>query len=145
MSKKKYCMGCGILLQNENITQEGYVTDLSSNLCQRCFRLKNYGDYQFVTKSNEEFLEILKAVGKTKDLVLHIVDLLNMDKDLGAIRKYLPNKMILVLNKRDALPKSIKDEKILDYVRSLDLTYEDIIIISANKNYQLDFLLKIYL
>ena len=27
MSKKKYCLGCGVLLQNENILSEGYVID----------------------------------------------------------------------------------------------------------------------
>ncbi len=142
MSKKKYCMGCGILLQNENITQEGYVTNLESNLCQRCFRMKNYGDYQVVAKSNEEFIQILKSVGKTKDLVLHIVDLFNIDRDLSAIRKYLSNKMILVLNKRDALPKSVREDKIIEYIHSLGLPYEDVVIISANKNYQIDLLMK---
>ena len=142
MSKKKYCLGCGVLLQDENITQEGYVTSLENNICQRCFRMKNYGEYQVVAKSNEEYIEILKSVGKTKDLVLHIVDLVNLDKDIHNIREYLPNKMILVLNKRDALPKSVKDEKIIDYIKSLDVDYEDIIIISANKNYNLDLLMK---
>lgn len=142
MSKKKYCSGCGILLQNENILSEGYVTSLENDICQRCFRMKNYGEYQIVTKSNEEYIEILKTVGKTKDLVLHIVDLLNMDKDIHAIREYLPNKMILVLNKKDALPKSVKDEKIVDYIRGLDVNYEDIIVISANKNYNIDLLMK---
>ena len=97
MSKKKYCLGCGVLLQDENITQEGYVTSLENNICQRCFRMKNYGEYQVVAKSNEEYIEILKSVGKTKDLVLHIVDLVNLDKDIHNIREYLPNKMILVL------------------------------------------------
>lgn len=142
MSKKKYCTGCGILLQNENITQEGYVTSLDNDICQRCFRMKNYGEYQVVTKSNEEYIEILNAVGKTKDLVLHIVDLLNIDKDIHAIREYLPNKMILVLNKKDAVPKSVKDEKIIEYIESLDVNYEDIIIVSANKNYNIDLLMK---
>ena len=142
MSKKKYCLGCGVLLQNENILDEGYVTSLENDICQRCFRMKNYGEYQVVTKSNEEYVEILKTVGKTKDLVLHIVDLLNMDKDIHAIREYLPNKMILVLNKRDALPKSVKDEKMIDYIRGLGVDYEDIIVISANKNYNIDLLMK---
>lgn len=142
MSKKKYCLGCGVLLQNENILDEGYVTSLENDICQRCFRMKNYGEYQVVTKSNEEYIEILKTVGKTKDLVLHIVDLLNMDKDIHAIREYLPNKMILVLNKRDALPKSVKDEKMIDYIRGLGVSYEDIIVISANKNYNIDLLMK---
>ena len=111
-NKNKYCKGCGIKLQNENILKEGYVTNLDNDLCQRCFRIANYGEYQKVTKSNEEFIEILKNVSKTKDLVLHIVDLVNLDNDLKEIKKYINNKMILVLNKKDALPKSIKDEKI---------------------------------
>ena len=80
MSKNKCCLGCGVLLQSENILGDGYVTDLENDICQRCFRMKNYGEYQMVTKSNEEYIEILKSVGNSKDLVLHIVDLLNIDK-----------------------------------------------------------------
>ena len=87
------------------------MTNLENDICQRCFRMKNYGEYQVVTKSNDEYIEILKTVGKTKDLVLHIVDLLNIDKELSNIREYMNNKMILVLNKRDALPKSIRSEE----------------------------------
>lgn len=142
MSKKKYCLGCGVLLQNENMALDGYTNNLDNDICQRCFRMKNYGEYQIATKSNEEYIEILKTVNKTKDLVLHIVDLVNLDKDIHNIRNYLSNKMILVLNKKDALPKSIKDEKIINYIKTLDTTYEDIIIISANKNYNIDLLMK---
>ena len=141
MNEKK-CLGCGVTLQDENVLLEGYTVNLENDLCQRCFRLKNYGEYQVVAKSNEEYIEILKTVGKTKDLVLHIVDLLNIDKDIHAIREYLPNKMILVLNKRDALPKSVKDEKIIEYIKTLDVNYEEIIVISANKNYNIDLLMK---
>ena len=138
--KKKYCRGCGVLLQNDNIMQEGYVNSLDNDICQRCFRMTNYGEYQVVTKSNEEFISILKEVDKTKDLVLHIVDLINLDKDLKEIRNTITNKMILVLNKKDALPKSVKDEKIINYIKSLELDYIDIIVISANKNYNIDLL-----
>ena len=141
MAKKKYCRGCGILLQNENITLEGYVNSLDNDVCQRCFRMTNYGEYQAVTKSNEEFVSILKEVDKTKDLVLHIVDLVNLDKDLNEIRSIITNKMLLVLNKKDALPKSVKDEKILEYIKSLELDYADIVVISANKNYNIDLLI----
>ena len=55
----KTCMGCGVKLQDENVLQEGYTTSLDNDICQRCFRLKNYGEYQMVTKSNDEYLEIL--------------------------------------------------------------------------------------
>ena len=142
MAKKKYCKGCGVLLQNDNITQEGYVNNLDNDICQRCFRMTNYGEYQTVTKSNEEFINILKSVDKTKDLVLHIVDIVNLNQDLSEIRKYISNKMLLVLNKKDALPKSIKDEKIIEYIKSLELDYVDIVVISANKNYNIDLLIK---
>ncbi|MBE6147354.1 MAG: ribosome biogenesis GTPase YqeH [Firmicutes bacterium] len=140
MKKNKICQGCGIKLQDENVTLEGYTTSLENTICQRCFRMRNYGEYQVSTKSNEEYIEILKTIGKTKDLVLHIVDLLNIDKDLTTIRQYISNKMILVLNKRDVLPKSVNDEKIIEYFKNLDISYEDIIIISTTKNYNIDTL-----
>ncbi|MCI8588046.1 MAG: ribosome biogenesis GTPase YqeH [Bacilli bacterium] len=141
MSKKKYCMGCGVLLQDENITQEGYISNLEDDICQRCFRMKHYGEYQVSTKSNEEYLHILRSIGRKKDLVLHIVDLINIDKEIALVRNEIRNnKMILVLNKRDVLPKSVKDEKIIRYFKELELNYEDIIVISANKNYNIDLL-----
>lgn len=143
MNNNKKCKGCGILLQDENVLLEGYTTSLENDLCQRCFRMKNYGEYQFVTKSNQEYLDILEGVGKTKDLVLYITDLLNLEQNFKEIRKILPNKMILVLNKKDALPKSVKEEKLIKYLSSMEgVNFEEIIVISANKNYNIDYLLK---
>ena len=103
----KTCMGCGVVLQDQNVLQEGYTTSLENDICQRCFRMKNYGEYQMIAKSNDEYLEILKSVGETKDLVLYITDLLNLEKNIEQIRTIIPNKMILVLNKKVVLPKSV--------------------------------------
>ena len=140
----KYCKGCGVRLQDNNILLEGYTNDLSNDLCRRCFRLKNYGVYEVVTKSNDEYLEIIKNVGKTKSLVLYVVDLLSIPEDLAHIKEYLPNnKVILVLNKKDMLPLSVTDEKILNYIENIyDDVFIDKIVISANKNYNLDELMK---
>ena len=142
MNNEKRCLGCGIVLQDENILQEGYTTSLDNDICQRCFRMKNYGEYQVVTKSNEEYLDILKSVGETKDLVLYITDLLNLEKNIDEIRNLIPNKMILVLNKKDVLPKSVKETKLINYLESKDIHFEEVIVISANKNYNIDYLLK---
>lgn len=142
MSSDKKCLGCGVLLQDENVLQEGYTTSLENDICQRCFRLKNYGEYQVVTKSNEEYLNILKSVAETKDLVLYITDLLNLEKNLEEIRNLIPNKMILVLNKKDALPKSVKEEKLVAYLESMNIHFEEVIVISAFKNYNIDYLLR---
>ena len=78
---EKRCLGCGVLLQDENVLQEGYTTSLENDICQRCFRMKNYGEYQVVTKSNEEYIKILEDVGKTKDLVLYVTDLIKLEKN----------------------------------------------------------------
>lgn len=137
----KKCSGCGVLLQDENVLQEGYTTSLDNDLCQRCFRMKNYGEYQMVTKSNEEYLNILKSVGETKDLVLYVTDLLNLEENLEQIRELIPNKMILVLNKIDALPKSVKEDKLKKYLAKRNIEFEDIIVVSANKNYNIDYLM----
>lgn len=141
-NEKKICSGCGVELQDENVLQEGYTTSLENDICQRCFRMKNYGEYQVVTKSNEEYLEILKGVGKTKDLVLYVTDLLNLEEDILKIREYIKNKMILVLNKKDILPKSVKEEKLLKYFEENNVFFEEIIVISVEKNINIDYLLK---
>ena len=138
MSKK--CLGCGVELQDENVLNLGYTTNLENDLCQRCFRLKNYGEYEKVEKDNIEYLNILKSINKTQDLVVYVVDILNVEEDISKIRKYLDNKMLLVINKRDAIPKSVKDEKIISYFDKLNL-FEETIVVSALKNYNIDYLL----
>ena len=50
--------------------------------------------------------------------------------------------MILVLNKKDVLPKSVKEEKILKYLDNININFEEVIIISTMKNYNIDYLLK---
>ena len=141
MNEDKYCSGCGIKLQDENVLLDGYTASLDNDLCARCFRLKNYGEYKVSNKSNDEYINILKEVNATKDLVLYVVDLLNIEKDIKSIRNYISNHMILVVTKRDVIPKSIKDQKILDYFKKQGLDYTDSIIISSKKNYNFDPLL----
>ena len=141
MNNDKKCAGCGVLLQDQNVLQEGYTTSLDNDICQRCFKMKNYGEYQVVTKSNEEYLEILKDVSRTNDLVLYVTDLLNLERDIEKIREVITNKMILVLNKMDVLPKSVKEHKLIDYLKSKDISFEEVIVISVNKNYNIDYLL----
>lgn len=142
MNKK--CQGCGVILQDNNILLEGFTTSLSNHLCRRCFRMRNYGEYQIITKSNEEYIDILKSIGSTKSLVLYVVDVLNVPKDLTVVLDYLKNNdVLLVLNKRDVLPLSLLDEKIIKYFEELNLKFIDYILISAEKNYNFDKLYKL--
>lgn len=141
----KYCKGCGVKLQDSNISLEGYTNNLNKDLCKRCFRLKNYGEYEIVTKTNDEYIKIIKDVGKTKSLVLYVVDLISLPQNLNSIKEYLKNnKVILILNKKDMLPLSVSDQKILEYIdKFCENEYIDKIVVSANKNYNLDKLMKL--
>lgn len=139
--KNKKCIGCGVKLQNENILNLGYTPNLENDYCMRCFKAKNYGEVTNIISNQEDYLKILKSVSKTKSLVLYIVDILNIRKNLEDIKNVLTNDIILVLNKRDILPKSVKDEKIISYLRER-YTFKDYIIVSSISNYNMDLLYK---
>ena len=137
----KYCLGCGVKLQDENILNVGFVTSLEQDLCMRCFRLKNYGEYESVSSNIIDYERIIDEINKTNDLVLYVVDILNIPYDIMNIRKLTNNDCILVLNKRDLLQLSVKDEKILDYIKKQELGYQDVLIVSSEKNHGMDHLL----
>lgn len=132
------CIGCGVNLQTINNGDLGYTTNFNNKLCERCFRIRNYNDYKFVLKDNKDYINILKDINKTNDLVVLVVDLFNISKNLSDISKYINNKVLLVLNKRDILPKSCYDEKFIKYFKELNLNIIDSVVISSNKNYNLD-------
>ena len=132
----KKCTGCGVELQTENKEKEGFVEDINNKLCTRCFKLKNYGEYKEVSLDNEDFTKILKEIPKDS-LVVYLTSLLNINLD------YLENlnNVILVLTKKDLLPKSVQDYKLINYIKNITNNYLDIEIISTIKNYNLDILL----
>ena len=63
----KKCMGCGVIMQDQDKEGLGYTPNLKNEYCMRCFRLKNYGEI----KLNEEVIEskIINKVNKSKGLV----------------------------------------------------------------------------
>ena len=134
------CIGCGVKLQTINNDTLGYTTNLDNKLCERCFRIRNYNDYKFVIKDNNDYINILKDINKTNDLVVLVVDLFNISKYLNDISKYIDNNILLVLTKRDILPKSCYDEKFKEYFKNYNLNILDTVVVSSNKNYNLDTL-----
>lgn len=123
MNKK--CLGCG------NLLDDNYDKDL----CERCFRLKYYGEYQVTNKSNIDYFKILDSISEN-DLVLYITSIFNIN--LEYLKKF--KNVIIVITKKDILPKSIKDLKIINYIKKHYGEY-DIEVISSVKNYNLDNLM----
>ena len=141
----KICRGCGALFQSNNPELEGFIKEENkekSTLCERCFKIRNYGEYQKITKKNDDFFEILKQINETGDLVVLVIDIFNINKDIKEICSYFKNNDVLVvLNKRDVLPLSVKINNLLAYVDRLGINYIDKLIISTVKNYNFDLLM----
>jgi len=132
MSNK--CIGCGILLQDMDVNLDGYVSQGDYRLCERCFKIKNYGENKAVNVTNDDYLKILDSIHKD-DLVVYVSSLLTLNVDY--LNKF--KNVILVLTKRDIMPKSIKNEKIISYM-SKKFNIKDIMVISAVKKMNLDSL-----
>jgi len=132
MNKK--CIGCGCVLQNEDINNDGFVLSLEDNICQRCFRIKYYNEYKKTTRNNTDYINIINSIN-SDDLVIYVTSL--MDIRLDFIDSF--KNVIVVLTKKDILPKSVKDYKLINYVKE---RYNplDIEIVSSIKNYNIDSL-----
>ena len=141
MSNVRYCSGCGVKLQDENILNIGYTTNINNELCMRCFRLQNYGEYESIASNLIDYDSIFKEINKTNSLVLYVVDILNLPQNITSIKKTLHNDCILVLNKRDLLPFGVNDDKIIKYLSKEKLGFVDMVITSSEKNAGMDLLL----
>ena len=127
------CLGCGVLLQMENPDLDGYVEENDQLFCKRCFTIKNYGQNRVTNKTNVDYEKILSNI-RDNDIVVYVSSLLTLNLDY--IKKF--KNVILVLTKRDVLPKSIKDGKIINNLKKKYKNVLDIIIVSAYKKYNLD-------
>ena len=127
------CIGCGIVLQNSDSSLDGYVSDINKKLCQRCFLIKNYGQIKTTNKSNSDYLKIISNI-KNDDMVVYISNILTLNLDY--IDKF--NNIIVVITKRDVLPKSVKDIKIINYIKERYKNVHEVIVVSAYKKYNLD-------
>lgn len=115
MSEHKHCLGCGVILQSEDKNKVGYAPKIENDLCQRCFRLKHYGDTEFIDKYGVESEDVLLSIQKIEGKVVLMVDITDIESTLfRGIRRHLNFRdLILVVTKRDLLPKTVSQQKIL--------------------------------
>jgi len=153
MSQELRCYGCGNPLQTSDETKAGYVPNKiyesrANILCQRCFKLQHYNTNSEVELSNDEFVSILKNVGKHEALIVYVLDLFAFESSIiENLSTYINDKPVLILaNKRDLLPTSLKDEKLVNWIKKrlndLGITnIIDVIISSGQTNYNTDYIL----
>lgn len=131
----KKCIGCGAELTTEE-GKLGYTKNIESNLCMRCFNIKNYNKYEKVD-CLEEVNTIIKEVKSTNDIIIFVVDVFNLNNKIKEIIEYL-NNVILCITKYDLV--DIEENKILNY---LNINTLGTIVISSKNNYNLDNLMKL--
>lgn len=127
------CVGCGITLQFVNKEELGFTNNIESKICERCFRLKNYGEYKTVNLTNKDYEQIIKNI-KDDSLIVYVADLLSLD-----LSRMPKNKnILLVLTKYDILPKSTNESKLISKLKEIYPKVLDVIAVSSLKNYNID-------
>ena len=141
------CIGCGAKFQNNDIKKVGYVKDniVNPTYCERCFRIKNYGRIDAISVL-DEYEKIIYDIDHDKEAgVIFLIDILNITNDAVKYLKYFSNKIFIVLTKRDLLPKSVKDKKIISYFKSHYFDTDNIMCVSSYKKVNIDdFLNKLH-
>jgi ribosome biogenesis GTPase YqeH len=142
------CIGCGVSIQTEKPEDLGYAPPSAISkevvICQRCFRLKHYNEVQDVSLTDVDFIKILNGIGKREALIVKIVDIFDFTGSwLPGLHRFVgKNDIILVGNKVDLLPKSIKHNKVINWMkqeaRELGLQPKDVFLISADKGYGIE-------
>ena len=109
MANKK-CSGCGIELQSIDKTLPGYLPESKISeahpVCQRCFKISNYGAYVPINLSESDYKNEVTKVLKNMDIVIVVVDIIDFegsfDKEIISLIKN--KKIILAINKIDLVP-----------------------------------------
>ncbi|WP_204166731.1 ribosome biogenesis GTPase YqeH [Bacillus sp. CGMCC 1.16541] len=141
--KDLHCMGCGVVLQTENPSEIGYTPKSALEkevvICQRCFRLKHYNEVQDVSLTDDDFLKILNGIGQTDGLIVKVVDIFDFNGSwLPGLHRFVGNNNVLLVgNKADLLPKSVKHNKLINWMKKsakdLGLKPLDVFLMSAHK------------
>ncbi|WP_076459321.1 ribosome biogenesis GTPase YqeH [Limosilactobacillus caccae] len=151
------CIGCGSIIQTDDPQGLGYTPNSALEkgketgelYCQRCFRLRHYNEIAPVSLTDDDFLRLLNQIRDAKALIVYVVDIFDFNGSLipGLHRFVGDNPILLVGNKEDLLPRSLRRPKLQDWIRQqanlAGLRPIDTVLVSAKKNHEIDQLLDV--
>lgn len=151
------CVGCGAVIQSEDKNKPGYTPksaiekgkETGELYCQRCFRLRHYNEVADVSLTDKDFLNLLNQIGKKDALIVNVVDIFDLNGSLipGLQRFVGSNPIILVGNKEDLLPESLRRPKLRDWMRQQankqGLKPKAVVLTSAKRGSDIDRLLEL--
>lgn len=140
----KICYGCGVTLQSVDEKGQGYVPEKKiqdAKYCMRCFRMTNYGENS-VVETPKDVKEIINKVNKDVRFVLFLVDYLNINDEIIKIFSSIKKRKVLIVNKCELLPKSIKRSRIEEYLKDYYKIKDPIILKGGKNNREVSKILK---
>lgn len=138
----KKCLGCGEILQTTDKDKLGYIKEEvydKSDYCLRCFRIKHYGETSVIDK-HIDIDSFIDKINNENIPVLYLADITTLSKTTLEPLKKIKTKKYLVLTKRDLLPKSIRNNKVINWINNNFDNNLDIIIASSTKKMNIDLL-----
>lgn len=151
------CIGCGAVIQTTDKNGLGYTPagalkkglETGELYCQRCFRLRHYNEIAPVSLTDDDFLRLLNQLRATRALIVYVVDIFDFNGSLipGLHRFVGDNPVLLVGNKEDLLPRSLRRPKLTNWLRQqanqAGLRPVATTLVSAKKNHQVEQLLEL--
>lgn len=138
------CVGCGIKLQEKDKNELGYTPNLNNELCERCFKLKNYN---ILTNKgiNIDNDKLINKINELNTCVLFLVDFINLDSEVIEAYKKIKSKKILIITKADIIPKNIKYQKLIQNIKNIYDIKEDLILTSSKTKLNIKTITKLCL
>ncbi|MDY2728404.1 MAG: hypothetical protein SOV26_05410 [Candidatus Onthovivens sp.] len=153
LNKVTRCYRCGVILQTDDPTAEGYISrDIVEKypdgllLCNNCFENERFNDTPQEPKFEEEFQTILDTVKKTNGLIVYVIDVFSFEGSfITKLNHSIKDLDVLVVaNKRDLMPKNTNDDELINYLwhrtRMVNLKVRDIVLTSTNTGYNIDYM-----
>ena len=143
------CIGCGIKLQCEDESKEGYVNPNAFNrefiLCKRCYQLKHYGKF-VESKVVKNTINLLHKSASKDDLIILVCDVALVYTPLIKVLKEMNTfkNVIMVCNRFDLYKDYINIDKAYAFlkreIKANKLNIKDVFIIDDNINEIFDYI-----
>lgn len=121
-----HCIGCGAELQDKDESKSGFAPTKTLEIaaqdeavyCKRCFRLRHYNEVQDVELTDDDFLNMLHELSQKDALIVNLVDIFDFNGSIiSGIQRFAgQNPLMIVGNKVDLLPKSLKHSKMRQWI-----------------------------
>ncbi len=121
------CIGCGVKIQTNDSTKPGYLPEVAliergeNVYCKRCYDIRHH-NLKYTPENNlHNYYDKIKIIKEEKALVLLIMDVMDLIGGfIPDLDKYIGNnKVLIVVNKIDVMPKKMKLHSLEEFVRKL--------------------------